>query len=460
MTPFSFIFIIIYLFIFFTGKDIKTIIVKCLVMTLFTTVSLNMGYFYSNGSSQINYSVISWLMSSFLIFIQLAKSHKNDKGMRKAIWFFFFTIFLSSIYFYLNRYDKPIEWDFENVVKGESYGESKLTDTSLKFGYIYISIMFCLTIFALKNYLDRSEIIKISYLFVKVSYLPVFVAAIEFFFENIFGSIAITEMTVAVFGEAPGQQLGLNERDGLSAMQGLTREASMFSVSLLYSSLISISVYLQKRSKICKLYCYICLIMLLINRSMSSNIYFFVLVALMAYFNFWNTSILSDQRKVKYYIYIGILSSFFLLFIASFADSAYFLMRLNTSLNEFSGFADGSFSSSSEGARFLGIYQAINVVYDRPLLGIGVGCIPCLSGIISIAASIGVLGLVAYLYLYKQLLVKANVDIFFLILFVVIIPNLLLNDLITMFSLGIPMAIYSLGDSIIRNNRTFISSTL
>lgn len=452
MPPFSFIFIIVYLLIFLTARNSKDLLAKCLVMTLFTTVSLNMGYFYSNGSSQINYFVISWLISSFLISIRLAKTQKNDKGMRKTICFFFLIIFLSSIYFYLNRYDKPIEWDFDNVVKGESYGESKLTNSSLKFGYIYISIMFCLTIFALKNYLSRSDIIKISYVFVKVSYIQIFVAAIEFFYENVFGSIAITEITVDIFGDAPGQQLSLSERNGLSAMQGLTREASMFSVSLLYSALISLAVYLQTKSKVCKIYCYICLIMLLINRSMSSNIYFFILIAIMSYFNFWNISILSNRRKVKYYIYILLISSLFILVFVSFTDSSYFLMRINASLNDFSGFTDGSFSSSSEGSRFLGIYQAISVVCERPLIGIGLGCIPCLSGIISIAASIGMLGLVAYLYLYKYLLIKSNVDIPFLILFVIVIPNLLLNDLITMFSLGIPMAIYSLSNSITRDN--------
>lgn len=460
MTPFSFIFILIYLVIFLTSKNTKTIVVNCLVMTLFTTVSLNMGYFYSNGNSQINYSVISWLISTFLIIIQLAKTQKNDKGMRKAMWSFFFIIFMSSIYFYLNRYDKPIEWDFESVVKGESYGESKLTESSLKFGYIYVSIMFCMTIYALKNYLSRNDIIKISYLFVKVSYIAVLVAALEFFFENVFGSIVITEITVSIFGDAPGQQMSLSERDGLSAMQSLTKEASMFSVSLLYSSLISLSVYLQKKNNLCKIYCYICLIMLLINRSMSSNVYFFVLIAMMTYFNFWNISILSNQKKVKYYIYLGLLFLLLLLVLASFTDSAYFLMRVNASLNEFSGFSDGYFSSSSEGARFLGIYQAINVVCDRPLLGIGFGCIPCLSGVIGIAASIGVLGLISYLFLYKHLLLKSKVDKFFLILFVVVIPNILLNDLNTMLSLGIPMALYSLGNSQIRDNRTYISSTL
>ena len=409
------------------------------------SISIYMGYFvkFSEGG-EVSYSTISWLACTFFANRLNISKHIGawDAGkVAKKILLYLFCLAFSTLLFFIYRYDKP-------VVEGSDYtnfmlntvGYAHLTNSSIKFGWIYASLMLCYVLRVAYKKLCLHDILYIGERFIKYTTIMILVGYLEFFTENLFDSLFVTNSAVTFFGKSGAQQIMITYDRGWSNIQVFTKEASMFSTSLLYSVIIAVNmVILQGKKKKYLYYIGASMLLMVINRSMSSYVYVFLLVVYITYLRPFSTIKHGTNPKIAFwllFVIVLVLSSQTLLMSDSYLSN-----RLNESITQLSGFRDESFTNTSEGLRYFGMYHCLSIFADRPLFGVGLGCIACVSGVITLLSNIGLLGLCSYVALVSPSIRGiSRLDSILLMLLVVIAPNLLLNDLNTMFALIIPFA--------------------
>ena len=304
--------------------------------------------------------------------------------------------------------------------------------------------MSCYVIYVAYKFLNYNDYIAIANKFLNITLISLFAGVLEFILENYYHSLWITEASVAFLGKAGAQQMSLNERNGFCAMQAFTKEASMYSTAVLYSAFIALCMTIlhKERRRFYIRYSLLALLLLLLNRSMSSYVFCFIYIIYCIYLNPFNFPFLNNKHtNIKiacmpaFLLLIGINAQFLL------GSDSYFSLRLAQALQEFANYENDSFTRTSEGIRFLGISHCMSVFIDRPLLGVGIGCISCLSGIFCILSNIGILGFYSYIKVCNSLLNISNANKIFVLFVVVILPNLLLNDMHTMLACLIPFSL-------------------
>ena len=448
ITPFTVILILFYIRLLLIS-DLKMRFMLSFVMTMICTIVIYMGYFVSfESGSTIPYSTVSWLFCTFFAYgLNRQPSEKviEVELVRKKIIFYLLCIIITILCFYFHRYDKEVimDSDYENYLLG--YGAfSHLDSSSFKYGFVYISIMFCYVIYTMNKYLEKEDILFIGSRFVKYSLASVFVGYVEFFTENIFESLMVTNLTISFFGESGAQQAILTFDRGWSNIQGFTKEASMYSTSLFYSTVVALNmIILTGKERQYYLYLIAVFFLLLLNSSMSSYVYAFLIMIFVVFLKpFSEEDQVQTNPKLAMYLIFG---AFLLLFGSQavlLSSETYLATRLNESFLQFENFGGQEFTYSSEAVRYFGIDHCLSIFVDRPLFGVGFGCVTCVSGIVTLLTNIGIFGLAAYVLLIKPIFHINRGDMLFVLFLLVIASNLLLNDLNTMFALVIPFTVY------------------
>lgn len=448
ISPFGFFLIIYYTFILAT-KSRKECFILSLVVLLICSLTVQMGYFFSIGEKAYSFSMVATIASAFFAWrapIHNEYSLSKQKQVSTLVICSIIISFLGLKYF---PYGGTIieNSDYEGFFEGTA-GFGKLMNSDAKYGYLYVLVFLLNVLYRIRLCLEYSDLLNICKKFLNNAFVLVIIVGFsEFVIENFFNSLFITDTTISLFGEVKGQQYSLDLREGLYAVQGTTKEASMYSVSLLYTAIIAIcqSCYRQSTKEKNKylLFFYLLLLLMLINRSMSSYIYAFIAIYIYAYLNPKNIIIFNNKKLLVYSLF-GLVS--FIIILPSlisilnnygYGDN-YFISRLSLSNEEFDGFSSGEFSKSSEGIRYIGIYYCLEAFKNRPLFGVGISNLTCLSGLVSLLTTIGVIG--SYFWL-KLCTLFANTTIsksFVPMLIVLILPNILLNDVGTMLSFSMP----------------------
>ena len=420
------------------------------VMVMVCTIVIYMGYFVSfeNGST-IPYSIITWLLCIFFAY-ELNRNKRERKNflikeiiIKKAL-LYFVCISITILNFYYNRYGKPVimDSDYENFIIGNG-AYTTLKASSFKFGYVYISMMFSYVIYTMYKHFNIDDIIFVANKFLKYSSVSIFVGYVEFLTENLFQTLMVTNSTVFFFGEAGSQQIELTFDRGWSNIQAFTREASMYSTSVLYSVIVAINmIALNRKNRLYYYYTFFAFVILLLNSSMSSYVYATIVVLFIAYIRPFNSKSGVAKINLRMVVYLIIVVTFMLIVSKTVIMSdTYLSTRINQSLTQLENFNGQGFTYSSEGVRFLGITHCLSIFVDRPLFGIGFGCVTCVSGVVTLLTNIGLLGFLSYLILIWPIIQTNKGEKFLVIMLLVIIPNLLLNDLNTMFAIIIPFVV-------------------
>lgn len=446
ITPFAIILIVLYIRILFL-KDVKSQFIYACVLTLICSFVIYMGYFVRlPGGNTVQYSAISWFANTFFA-LKLNTSVKvlnNSASLsyRQRSIVFFICLLLTITSFIVYRYDGLIieNSDYTNYMLGYA-GYGHIKDDSFKFGYVYASLMLCYVVYTMYKYLDINDFLFIADKFVRYSAISICIGYLEFFTENFFDTLVVTKTTVSFFGSEGAQQVMFNHDRGWSNIQAFTKEASMFSTTLLYSLIVVLNlIIIEGKNKFYIRYSIATFLLMILNRSMSSYVYAFLILAIVVYLNPFAKN--STQIRTRPKTMIGLLLIMVVVLssqILLMSDS-YFALRLKESLSEFANFGKYDFSNSSEGLRYFGMVYCLDIFSNRPLFGVGLGCVSCLSGIISILTSIGFFGFVSYLAINIPVIKMQRIDTCFLFMLIVVAPNLLLNDLNIMFSLMIPFA--------------------
>lgn len=450
-------FLILCLFYIFFINGVKQRFSSYIVLLLFMTIDVNMGYFIKKGDSFIHYDSIIFLFGAIVSLLSKGKTSGKIQTnifeinqLKRSSVLMLCCIAMSILTFYFYRYSGRVvqNSDYEAFAAGQgSY--DYLHSKDLKLGLFYIAICFCVIMVTIRRLFEDSDIVDIARKFISLSFVVLFIGYLEFLCENIFGSLTITNFTITLFGEAGAQQKWLVDRDGLSPIQAMTKEASMFSLTLLYTALIAIGLFrtdTRRNNVVYKVYTFLSVLLLILNRSMSSFIYVFIVIYYIIKTGMIRVKFFSIPFISKLVVIVFLCIILMLFSVYNFTESDnYFLNRVGLSLERFAFDSTLSqYDNSSEGIRFLGIAQCINVFLERPLFGTGIGAVVCVSGIFSMLAGIGLIGTIAWYlvqirfcgYKFTQHIIDC--------LIILVLPNLFLNDFGTMYCLAIPFALFLL----------------
>ena len=128
----------------------------------------------------------------------------------------------------------------------------------------------------------------------------------------------------------------------------------------------------------------------------------------------------------------------------SYAGSNYVLHRLSDALDLINGLISmeaGNLAYSSNSIRLYGIRYTLGIFCDRPILGVGIGNVFCDSGVVSLIASVGILGTMAwFIYLLSWVGIewKLKLQLIVACFTLYVLPNLFANSIECMFLIIIP----------------------
>lgn len=455
LTLFSIILILIFVRILTIG-DAKKQFMLSVVVTMICSIVINMGYFVKmSNDSTIPFSTISWIVCTFFAYRLNHKplhiSNVLTGDIQRKIKIYIICIFITAILFYVFRYDGVIvkDNDYEHFIKNE-VGYTHLRNSSFKYGYVYISMMLCYVLYTIHKNLNNKDLLYIGDKFISITWISVIIGYVEFLTENLFQTLMVTESSILMFGNSGSQQVLLNFDRGWSNIQGFTKEASMYSTSLFYSLIIAINmISIKSKKRKYAIYIAAVFLLLLLNTSMSSYVYAFISILFILYVRPFSKGRRTNPKVV---LLLLILLAILLTSQTVLSHDSYLSTRLNRSLLQFSGFSDSDFDTSSEGIRYMGIYHCFSVFINRPFFGVGMGCVTCVSGIVSLLVSIGSVGTIAYINLIMPKMQTGKLDKYFIVTFLVIVPNLFLNDLGTMFAAIIPFSLLLTNIVLKKNN--------
>lgn len=442
ISPFAIVLILIYVRIFFMNS-IKKQFIWSFVLTMICSLTIYMGYFISFSTTiYYPFSIVALLLNTWFSF-RLSKSNlkrnMDSEKLKKGILIYVLSCFVTILLFYTNRYQYPVilNSDYENFLLNQ-VGYTYLTNSSIKYGLFITSCLNLYNIYIAVRYLNIGDIINIGNLFLKISFVALVVGYIEFFTEQLFHSLFITDFTIWLMGKSGAQQHSLDLRDGWTAIQGFTREASMYSTFVFYASIIALILAKNKSTSFLKVFICLAFGLLVLNRSMSSYVYAFILISIIVYLNPFRLKHL-DERNPKFALGLLVTIVLFLLTQSlAISEDSYLGQRLSSSLSEFTNFQSSSFTYSSEGIRYLSISQGLDAYFKRPFFGIGFGCVSSLSGVVALLSSIGTIGTLSFFNIFRLIVKKYKKEAFLMVIFFIFLPNLLINDYQTMLAMVIP----------------------
>ena len=459
ITPFTIVLLLCYVKIFLS-QDRKIRFLQTVVITMICSIVIYMGYVVKLSSeSTIPFSTLAWLVNAYSAY-QLNHSYGTNIHIpivSKKVQLYLLCLLITIVSFYFYRYDKPVieNSDYTGFMQNMT-GYAMLSDSSIKYGYIINSVLFCYIIYTMYKFLRITDLIYVGDRFIKYTSIVLVFGFVEFIMENFFNSLAVTNLAVDILGSSGVQQIMINYDRGWSNIQVFTKEASMFSASMLYSVVIAINmIILNGRKKIYLYYLVGSFLLMILNTSMSSYVYVCLIVVLISYLRPFAKNTLSISTNSKFSIWIFAIIVLLLTSPTVLMSDSYLAERLNESLAQFDGFSDNSFTYSSEGLRYFGIYHCLSIFVEHPLFGVGYGCVSCVSGIVTLLTNAGIIGLFSYIILVRANIKLRALDKTLMTVLLIVGPNLLLNDLHTMFALVIPFTMIQTGYIINAKNTNY-----
>ena len=179
-------------------------------------------------------------------------------------------------------------------------------------------------------------------------------------------------------------------RGGIPAFQALCKEPSHLAICLFFACLIDL--WLMERKKINSLFFIINCLLLLLSGSFSSIL--FVSVLILAYLVIMKIS----NKKVIFVALILALIPVAILALDKTGLALYYMERLSNSLSLMKSRNFDIYSS--EGVRLGSMFSSLELFRNRPILGIGLGNNVSTCAFPSLLSTIGILGVLTYLFAF------------------------------------------------------------
>ena len=466
VTPFAVIIFAMYFFAFLKKKT-KDFWLFSFAATIIITTNIRMGYFLRVGSFELNYaSVLMYTLGITSLLIMLKNLRRFKTIGTKWYVVFLIVLFIGYVLLALLPVKQLIiTGDWEKYVYERVGTYSTISTESVKIGYYLMFVFSGLSIIVARNALVFDEWKRILSAVIKFGKVNIVVGYIEWFFVNIFHSKIITNFFIIFFGSAGAQQTELTKRGILYTIQGATKEPSMYTTTVFYFCIILlVDFYIKKDSRKIR-WVALSAFLLLINPAMSSFVYIAIIMLVLYTFGLLkknkqkttNPSIRFIMLFLFGFSLVGFLWGNYEIFLNS---SNYMMQRIGIAFQQLDLLSRniGYATYTSEGIRFTGIMYDLGLVQYRPLFGYGLGSLSCNSGIITLLANCGIIGITTWFLMilnFCRVTRKEKTTLLFL-LEILVLPNLMLNDYETILCLIIPFATICYSYGLAERNKTII----
>ena len=463
ITPFAVLLLLIYAYILIKSKTSLKIFRSFFIVLVTVTLNIRMGYFFKIGDSLLAYRAICTYFTTIVGIVIIFRQNKIQSRLLKIVALFVIAMVINFAVAKFFPYSGPInitEW--EDYVYGvRNYG--RLNGSELETGIYLVFICNCIILIVAKFMFSKQDVKYVISRVIDFSQISIILGFIEWLITNLFHSKIITEMCIAVFGIQGAQQNYLTHRGFLYAIQGSTKEPSMFSTTIFYLSiLIIVESLLENNNKIKRNILLVCCgILLLINPTLSSYVYLLIDIFLYFVFILRNSNRKHGFKVVLRTSIISITSIVLIFFTTIYAQdltssSNYILQRIGNAIIQVQNIISGStLTYSSEAIRLSSIFYSFGMWIQRPFFGYGIGSLSCHSGIVTFLFGGGVVCFLLYvgvLLRFAQTGSKLLIQNLYFVISIFIVPNLFLNDYETIMCIVIPLACYGYSLSIFPNN--------
>lgn len=463
ITPFAVLLLLIYTYILIKNKTTLKIFRSFFIVLAVVTLNIRMGYFFKIGDSLLAYRAICTYLTAALCIVISFRQKRIPLRLIEIVALFIFAMFINFAVAKFFPYPGPInttEW--EDYVYGvRNYGY--LNGSELETGIYLVFVCNCIILIAAKFMFSEHDVKYVISRVIDFSQISILLGLVEWLITNLFHSKIITEICIAVFGLQGVQQNYLTHRGFLYAIQGATKEPSMFATTIFYLSILIIVESLFENGNRTKrnilLAC--CGILLLINPTLSSYVYLLIDIVLYFVFKLRNSNRKHGFKVVLRASIIIFISIVLIVFTAIYAQdltssSNYILQRIGNAIVQVQNIISGStLTYSSEAIRLSSIFYTFGMWIQRPFLGYGIGSLSCHSGIVTFLFGGGVACFLLYvgvLLRFVQTGRKLLIQNLYFVISIFIVPNLFLNDYETIMCIVIPLACYGYSLSIFSNN--------
>jgi hypothetical protein len=432
MTPFS-IFILVYFFCgFIFAKDMKDWFGYQLILFVFISVFIEVGFFLDVESLRVEY----WQITSILTFISSLFVFFNKPFFNKKFILYVsvaLTCLLLLIFYPVHELivigPNGIN---EEVISGEaSYREPVFSKFSLFYlGFLLIQA-FCVQVIYISY--DRNNyfnlIYKLSFCVKFVLLLVLLELMMKMAHDDLFG-----EIIIQIFGEGTSQSISRIIKDK-HMLQGLTREGSHLAYALYTGIIVLFADFIISNRNIWNIiFIFIAVVELCISMAFTSLLVFVMLFLMYLVYNYNVKYSLGGRPKIlrsilQFCLISGVLyTTYFLL-------DDYYFDRFYTSFEDFMTFMhygkNDAFSKMSElsstAARVYSVVDNISLLQYRPFFGVGIGTNISHGSTALLLGEMGLLGLFAYIYFYFYYNSVQNGISYGLFVFIWIVGNIIIS---------------------------------
>ena len=434
-------------YIFCKNKKINQLLKKMIILTAICSLNIRMGYVLKIGNNVFGYSSFLIYITGLVSLLYIVRKRTISKQLSSSVLCMFLVLVIGAFGNMLLPYkEKVVIGNWTEYVQGKNV-EFYLSEQSLKMGYYLVLFFVGLILIASYSFFKESDFQDILSITIKISKLSIVVGYVEYITKNIFHSQIITNLFVYIFGSYGAQQNFLISRGGFFAVQGATKESSMFTTVIFYISIMLIVDYAKTKAENNKKWLLACMVLLVINPAMSSIVYLCILgVIIFLYRNIWGFKRVNKVRndRVLLLIIIVVAGGWFGVSQMNvlLRSSNYIVHRIGVALQQLQIIISGvgGVMYSSEAIRFSGIIYDIKLFARRPLFGFGLGSISCNSGIVTFLVNSGIIGFGAWYHvIHKYMNKKNSLSEIIFTMCILILPNIFLNDYETIFCIAIPI---------------------
>jgi hypothetical protein len=450
--PFGFILLMVILCIIIKNKQVSAVFkIFFMVEMIFACGRLNFGYFIKIGGREIEYNDVLLGILFFLSIYVIAVKRKINKRLffvssllvlSAAIGIIGCVVFPANV----SVVDFSHSWDL--YFRGDS-SQLMPAHYSIQAVLMFIRVViFAVIMNAAVGEFDYNTWMDIAGNVLKFLRAILVYGVIEAIAKFVL-KIDTNEYLIWFFGR------GISTGGGVTRLQGLCREPSYYALALF--NFMVLSLFMRKAKGEKRLYDNWMIVATIIGCISTSFSFVLCLGSVLLLWMVLKMNAYEKKMTIKHIIIVAILIVIMLTvvnsdgFIQMMSSSSFTVFRrVATSITQIRSGISGSYlenrTYSSEASRLIGSIISLRAGLSRPLFGLGIGTTYCFSGLVSIIANIGLIGLFLWLYmLFRAYVGKINWKLGCCVL----LPVLLLSDLYTLYDTGyliiIPLMAFSSG---------------
>lgn len=403
MQIFSWILLLIVLYIIVTSKTNKQRFVRVLIVNILLATHFESGYFISVNGLELDYGQVASLFTVVLGLV--ANKYQLDKKLTKAGIGFCGALLLGIVSLIVYPYGEKIVTgdanNYDEVLAGTTEMQFAKPDMGTISGLIFFGIFTFIIICAYKCLTEediKSIVIKLS----KYYKLFFLFGIIEILFVYIIRSNIHRIIINAIMGRGRSTFSELINRGGGYMLQGFTREASHY-MSALFVSIIVIIVSSVITNKKAGMWVMIYCIISTLSFSLSAVIYMIGVLC------FYCLVILrkspSGSRKTELKIFLlltfSLIITVFCVFVVEITGKSsnnYLTQRLYEAIESVSRIMNGGkidFANSSM-IRLYSVFETFKLFLHRPIFGFGIGTLTCHGSTMMFLGDVGIAGLMLW----------------------------------------------------------------